>query len=161
MKYQTGDWVVHCTHGVGQVQGIEERTFGEQSLVYYMIQINDLTIWVPADENIGRRLRSPSSRSDFQKLFDTLTSPPESLPTDRRQRNQYLLERVNDGSAESLSRAIRDLSALRKERTWCEYDRELLRRIQKTLVGEWSYVFSILPMEAETELQKLLSKNAN
>lgn len=161
MKYQTGDWVVHCTHGVGQVQGIEERTFGEQSLVYYMIQINDLTIWVPADENIGRRLRSPSSRSDFQKLFDTLTSPPESLPTDRRQRNQYLLERVNDGSAESLSRAIRDLSALRKERTWCEYDRELLRRIQKTLVGEWSYVFAILPMEAETELQKLLSKNAN
>ena len=161
MKYQTGDWVVHCTHGVGQVQGIEERTYGEQSLVYYMIQINDLTIWVPADENIGRRLRSPSSRSDFQKLFDTLTSPPESLPTDRRQRNQYLLERVNDGSAESLSRAIRDLSALRKERTWCEYDRELLRRIQKTLVGEWSYVFSILPMEAETELQKLLSKNAN
>lgn len=161
MNFQPGDWVVHCTHGVGQVKSIEDRSFGEQNIPYYMVQISDLTIWVPADENLGKRLRSPTSRSEFHTLLDTLASPPETLPTDRRQRNQHLLELLKDGKAETLCRVIRDLSALRKHRTWSEYDRDLMRRIQKTLIGEWSFIFSITPQDAEIELQKLLSKHAN
>lgn len=159
MNFQPGDWVVHCTHGVGQVKGIEDRSFGDHTIPYYMVQIGDLTIWVPADENISARLRVPASKSDFQTLLKTLTSEPETLPTDRRQRNQQLLEQLKDGSVDSLCRVIRDLTAIRKLRTWGDYDRDLLRRTQKTLVGEWSYIFSIQPHDAEVELQKLLSQN--
>lgn len=159
MNFQPGDWVVHCTHGVGQVKNIEERSFGDRSIPYYMVQIGDLTIWVPADENLEKRLRLPAKQSDFRKLFDTLTSPPEDLPTDRRQRNQYLLDRLKDGTADSLCKVIRDLSAIRKLRTWGDYDRDLLRRTQRTLVGEWSFIFSIPPLDAEAELSKLLSKH--
>lgn len=159
MEFQPGDWVVHCAHGLGQVTDIEKRSFGGSDVLYLTIQIGGLTIWVPADENLSNRLRSPATRSDFQSLFTTLTSPPENLPTDRRQRNQYLLELLKDGRAESLCRVIRDMSALRKHRTWNEYDRDLMRRIQKSLIGEWSFVFSINPQDAENELQKLLSQN--
>ena len=160
MEFKIDDWVVHCTHGLGQVKTIEQRTFGEQSVLYYMVQIGDLTVWVPADENINTRLRAPKSRDDFQKLFSLLNSTPEALPIDRRQRNQFLLEVLKDGSAESLCRVLRDLSAIRKQRTWGDYDRDIMKRIQKTLISEWSYVLSVSPHDAESELTKMLAQNA-
>lgn len=160
MEFQSGDWVVHCTHGLGQVTAIEMRSFGEQNILYYQVQIGDLTIWVPADESLSKRLRKPASRAEFDQLFTMLTNPPEALPIDRRQRNQYLIELLKDGTAETLCRVIRDLSAIRKQRTWSEYDKEIMRRVQKSLIGEWSFIFSIHPHDAENELQKLLSKHA-
>ena len=130
MDLKSGDWVVHCTHGLGQVTSIETRSFGEQKLPYYQVQIADLTIWIPADENLSKRLRKPTSRSDFDQLIKMLTKPPETLPVDRRQRSQYLIELLKDGTAETLFKVIRDLSAIRKQRTWSEYDRDILRRAQ-------------------------------
>jgi RNA polymerase-interacting CarD/CdnL/TRCF family regulator len=159
MEFKTGDWVVHCTQGLGQVTAIEKRSFGEQNILYYQVQIGDLTIWVPTDDNLGKRLRKPASQSDFSHLLTMLKNPPETLPIDRRQRNQYLIELLKDGSAETLCKVIRDLTAIRKERTWSEYDKEIMRRVQKSLIGEWSFIFSINPHDAEDELQKLLAQN--
>jgi RNA polymerase-interacting CarD/CdnL/TRCF family regulator len=160
MKFQPGDWVVHRVHGLGQIKAIEKRTLGGNETNYFMIQIGDLTVWVPADQNLNERLRSPASRSEFESLFSTLTSPPEKLPKDYRQRNQYLRELLRDGKADSLCKVIRDMSAFRHRQSWSEYDRDFMRRIQKTLIGEWSYVFSIDPSDAEAELQKMLAQNA-
>ncbi|MEY2819245.1 MAG: hypothetical protein RL275_2708 [Chloroflexota bacterium] len=160
MDFKPGEWVVHCTHGLGQITTIEKRSFGEQDIRYYQVQIGDLTIWVPADESLSKRLRKPASRKEFDQLFKMLTNPPEELPIDRRQRNQYLIELLKDGTAETLCKVIRDLSAIRKHRTWSEYDKEIMRRVQKSLIGEWSFIFSIHPHDAENELQKLLSQNA-
>jgi RNA polymerase-interacting CarD/CdnL/TRCF family regulator len=159
MDFQPGDWVIHCTHGLGQVKSIEDRSFGGENIHYYMVQVADLTVWVPADENLGKRLRNPTRRSEFPTLLNTLSKPPESLPADRRQRSQHLIELLKDGKAETLCRVIRDLSALRRHRTWSDYDRDLMRRIQKTLIGEWSFAFSITPQDAEGRLQKLLSNH--
>lgn len=159
MEYQPGDWVVHCTQGLGQVKALEERSFGDASALYYMVQIGDLSIWVPADENTNKRLRKPINEAGFQSLFSILSSRPEALPTDRRVRNQYLSDLLKEGSPESICRVIRDLSAHRKNRTWNEYDGELIRRVKKALISEWSFIFSINPHDAENQLQKLLTQN--
>jgi RNA polymerase-interacting CarD/CdnL/TRCF family regulator len=158
MNFKTGDWVVHCAHGLGQITTIENRSFGEESIPYYMIQIADLTIWVPLDENLDKRLRPPITQAGFQSLINTLTGVPEDLPTDRRQRSQHLLDILKEGTAESVCRVIRDLTAHRKNRSWSESDGELMRRIKKIFIGEWSFTFSIPPLAAEAELQKLLSQ---
>ena len=160
MDFKIGDWVVHCTQGLGQINAVEERTFGDTTALYYLVQIADLSIWVPADENINKRIRKPVNQAGFQSLFSILSSSPEALPTDRRQRNQYLSDTLKEGSPEAICRVIRDLTAHRKNRTWNEYDGELIRRIKKTLISEWSFSFSINPHDAENELQKLLTQNA-
>jgi hypothetical protein len=36
-----------------------------------------------------------------------------------------------------------------------------MNRVQKTLIGEWSFIFSINPLDAEVELQRLLSVKTN
>ncbi|MBI2333814.1 MAG: hypothetical protein HYU84_16950, partial [Chloroflexi bacterium] len=102
MEFQSGDWVVHCTHGLGQIKAVEERTFGEASVLYYLVQIAELSIWVPVDENLNKRLRKPVDEAGFQTLFSILSSSPETLPTDRRMRNQYLSDMLKEGSPESI-----------------------------------------------------------
>lgn len=160
MDFQTGDWVVHCTHGLGQVLAIEERVNNGKAALYYMIQLTDLTIWVPADENQKSRLRFPTSEAEFQSLLSTLSSPAEELPDDRRQRNLQLLDVMKDGRAQSLCRVIRDLQAYHRTHSWSEYDITLLKRAQKTLIGEWSFIRSVTLYEAEMELNRSLSANA-
>jgi CarD family transcriptional regulator len=157
MEFQTGDNVVHCSHGLGRVLAIEERTFFDKITFYYMVQMKDLTIWIPADENLKNRLRPPNSESSFKEVLSILTSPAEPLPDDRRQRSLQAAEMLGDGKAESLCRVIRDLSANRQTRKWSESDGMLMRRAQKALIDEWSFVFSITPLEAEKELQRLLT----
>lgn len=158
MEFQTGDNVVHCTHGLGRVLAIEKREFFDKVINYYMVQMADLTIWIPADENLKSRLRPPTSAAGFKQLLAILSSPADKLPDDRRLRTTHLQERIEDGRAESLCKVIRDLTAFRQTHSWSEADGALMRRAQKALVGEWSFIFSITQHEAEDQLQRLLNK---
>jgi len=161
MGFQIGDWVVHCTHGLGQVLAIEERMNNKMTALYYMVKLSDLTIWVPADENQNSRLRRPANAVEFRELLASLSATADQLPDDRRQRNLQLKEMLKDGSVESMCRVLRNLAAYRHHRTWSEYDSALMNRVQKTLIGEWSFIFSINPLDAEVELQRLLSVKTN
>lgn len=161
MGFQIGDWVVHCTHGLGQVLAIEERMNDKKNALYYMVKLSDLTIWVPADENQNSRLRLPASAVEFRELLTGLSAAADDLPDDRRQRNLQLKEMLKDGSVESMCRVLRNLAAYRHHRTWNEYDSALMNRVQKTLIGEWSFIFAINPLDAEVELQRLLSVKTN
>jgi CarD family transcriptional regulator len=157
MNFQIGDWVMHCTHGLGQVVAIEQRTMNDNQVLYYTVKVADLTIWVPVDENIKHRLRLPTSPAGFRQLLSILSEPAVSLPTDTRQRNLQLHDLLKDGEAESRCMAIRDLAAYRHNRSWSEHDRELMKHIQKTLIGEWSFSLSITPDEAEQALHRSLA----
>jgi RNA polymerase-interacting CarD/CdnL/TRCF family regulator len=157
MDFQIGEWVVHCTRGLGQVLAIEEQTINNKTGLYYKIQLADLTIWVLADESQNGRLRFPTSEAKFRKILSILTGPADPFIRDRYQRNLQLMEILKDGRVESLCRVLRNLSAHRHSHNWSEYDSALLDRVRKTLIGEWSFSLSITPLDAETELQRLLS----
>lgn len=157
MDFEIGDQVVHCTHGLGQVLAIEERAISNHSSLYYMVQVADLSIWVPANEDLKNRLRFPTSRSVLVKALALLSGPAEALPEDRRQRSLQLQEMLKDGKTESLCRVIRDLSAFRRVHQWNDHDSEMIKRVEKRLVREWSYILSIPPAEAEAQLHRLLS----
>lgn len=161
MVYVTGEWVVHFTHGLGQVLGIEERTMNNAQAMYYVVQAADLTIWVPMDNNIQRRLRSPSKAAEFREIISTLSEPAESLPDDYRQRNQQLQIRLKEGTAESWCKLLRDLTAYRHGRTWSDHDQALIKSVRKILLAEWSFSLSITPEQADIDLRRLLTPALN
>ena len=160
MELREGDPVMHWTYGLGKVIRLEERILSGQKALYYAIKIGDLTVWVPADDNIGKRLRRPTPQAAFKKLHAILTSPGEPLPEDRQERKIKLVELLKDGRAESLCRVIRDLSAQQHVKTLNENDHALMKRAQSALLGEWGFVHSITPAQAEVELHRLLSPSA-
>ena len=160
MEFHVGDSVMHWTYGLGQVVGLEERALMGKKVLYYAVKVRDLTVWVPADENLEIRLRPPTPPAGFKPLFAILAGPGEPLPADRQERKLRLVELLKDGRAESLCRVIRDLSAYQRERSLNDHDQQLMKRTRDSLLGEWGYALSILPIQAESELRRLLGTAA-
>ena len=161
MNFQNGDSVIHWTHGLGKVVRLETKSLSGENILYYAIQIDDMTIWVPADELLGTRLRIPTEAAEFKRLMDVLTHPGESLPIDRFERKKLLLEWLKDGCAETLFRVIRSLSTYRHFHPLNEDDQALLKRSRRALLGEWSFIMSIPAAEAENELNHLIASHSS
>jgi RNA polymerase-interacting CarD/CdnL/TRCF family regulator len=161
MNFHKGDMVMHWTHGIGQIVNLEERALAGSKSVYYVVQVRDMTVWVPADSKVGTRLREPTPKRRFQQLLAILSRPSEPLPEDRVERKTHLLELVQDGRPEGLCQVIRDLSAYQKQlgKPMNDNDQMILKQSRRTLLGELGFVFSITPAQAEHELQRLLASS--
>ncbi|HEX2995532.1 MAG TPA: CarD family transcriptional regulator [Anaerolineales bacterium] len=159
MNFHKGDTVMHWTYGIGQILNLEERAIEGSKTIYYVVQVRDMTVWVPADSKVKSRLRSPTPKLRFQRLLAILSSPSEPLPEDRLERKTRLLELLEDGRPESLCRVIRDLSAYQKQqvRPMNDNDQMILKQSRNTLLGEWGFVLSITHAQAEHELHHLLT----
>jgi len=159
MNFHKGDTVMHWTYGIGQILNLEERALAGSKTIYYVVQVRDMTVWVPADGQVRSRLRAPTPKSRFQRLLAILSSPSEPLPEDRLERKNRLLELLADARPESLCQVIRDLSAYQKQkgRPMNDNDQMILKQSRNTLIGEWGFVLSITPAQAEHELHRLLT----
>lgn len=157
MNFHEGDAVMHWTYGLGQIVRLEERDLSGLKTLYYAVQIRDLTVWVPADNKLESRLRAPVSISGFKKLLSTFSNPGEVLPEDKQERRARLLELLRAGDTASLCQIIRSLSAQGKVRTLNESDQNILKQAQSAVVGEWGFVLSVTPAQAEFELHRLLA----
>jgi RNA polymerase-interacting CarD/CdnL/TRCF family regulator len=159
MNFHKGDTVMHWTHGIGQIVNLEERALSGSKTVYYVVQVRDMTVWVPADSKVKSRLRPPTPKSRFQRLLAILSSPSEELPEDRLERKTHLLELLQDGRPESLCQVIRDLTAYQKQlgKPMNDNDQMILKQSRNTLLGEWGFVLSISHAQAEHELHRLLA----
>ena len=159
MNFFKGDMVMHWSHGIGQIVNREERALADAKAVYYVVQVRDMTVWVPADSKVGSRLRPPTPKSRFERLLSILSNPSEPLPADRLERKTHLLALLQDGRPESLCQVIRDLSAYEKQKLkpLNDNDRLVLKQARNTLLGEWGLVLGITQAQAEHELHRLLT----
>jgi RNA polymerase-interacting CarD/CdnL/TRCF family regulator len=159
MSFHKGDTVMHWTYGIGEIVNLEKRALAGANTIYYVVQVRDMTVWVPADSKVSSRLRSPTSKARFRGLLTILSSPSEPLPVDKLERKTRLLALLEDCRPESLCLVIRDLSAYQKQqkRPMNDNDQMILKQSRNTLLGEWGFVLSITRAQAEHELQGLLS----
>jgi RNA polymerase-interacting CarD/CdnL/TRCF family regulator len=159
MNFYKGDMVMHWTYGIGQILNLEERALAGAKAVYYVVQVKDMTVWVPADSHVGSRLRPPTPKGRFERLLAILSGPSEPLPEDRLERKTRLLDLLQDGRPESLCQVIRDLSAYQRQlgKPMNDNDQMILKQSRNTLLGEWGFVLSITRAQAEHELHQLLT----
>jgi len=154
--FHRGDTVMHWTYGLGKVVRLENRQLLGQKTLYYAVQVGDMTVWVPADDQLDQRLRKPSSKGQLRKLRLLLSRQGIQLPIDRHERKTMLLELLKDGRAESLCRVIRSLVGFSKTHPLNDNDQALLRRAQTALLAEWGYAMSVPPDQVELQLKRLL-----
>lgn len=159
MNFRIGQHVMHCTFGFGKIVQIEKNLASQNEVLHYMVQIDDMNIWVPDDEMLSLRLRLPSSAEEFKHLQKILSSVDESLPEDRILRKTQMSEMLKDGSAKALFRVVRGLANFRKVKPLNDNDQALLRRVEKALISEWGFVLSVTPLQAEADLRQMLLKN--
>jgi RNA polymerase-interacting CarD/CdnL/TRCF family regulator len=90
--YAVGDKVVHWAYGVGEIVQIDKKMLSGKDSLYYKVQIRDLTIWVPVDDENQTSLRPPTPAKDFDELFKILRQTGNELSNDRLERKNWLSE---------------------------------------------------------------------
>ena len=156
MSFQVGDRVIHWVYGLGEIIQMDEKALAGHKSKYYVVQIRDLTLWVPLNETGEHCLRFPTPARDFPELFHILASPGEPLSTDRFMRKTQLTEILKDRTLESICRVVRDLVVYKRTKKINENDNSILAHARNFLLNEWSVALSVPIQQAECELRNLL-----
>jgi RNA polymerase-interacting CarD/CdnL/TRCF family regulator len=158
MNFEVGDQVVHWTYGPGEIIQLDEKSLSGQTELYYVVQIRDMTLFVPINDQAETSLRLPTPADEFEELFTILKSPAETLSGDRWERKNQLMTRMKDGRLESICQVIRDLVVFRQAKKLNDYDTAILDRAQNFLINEWQISLGVPRAQAEHELQDILGE---
>lgn len=161
MDFQVGDKVVHRIYGLGEIVQIDEKEISGHTDLYYVVLINDLSIWVPVNQTDPCSLRAPTPASEFELLFDLLSGPPEPLSDNRLERIKLLSDQLKGKSLKPVCRIIRDLNHLSQTKRLNESERDILRRAKAFLLTEWQFSLSTPMTQAKEELNLLLRNRLN
>ena len=156
MGFHVGDKVIHWTYGLGEVVLIEDKIVHGHLTSCYVVQISDLTIWVPINGQTQSSLRLPTPPEDFDKLFTILTSPGETLLDDRMLRKNQLVEQLRDGQLASICRVVRDLTHFQRKTKLNDQERSILDRAIKSLLAEWTYSLRTTFSQAHQAMEGML-----
>jgi CarD family transcriptional regulator len=159
MTFQVGDTVIHASHGLGKIIGVEEKAVGGSKVQFYVVRTKDFTIWIPADGGLRASLRCPTGKSDFHGLSAILSGTSEPLAADRMERKGQLQRRMQEGNSASICRLIRDLWHFRLANKLNENDSATLDRAQGMLLDEWSFSLAIPLPQAKAEMKRILDEN--
>ena len=108
MSFQTGEIVLYGTEGICKVIGTEEKRFGQEALMYYVLESvgKGSRIFVPfSNPTLVGRIRRPLCGDEMQVLFASLASLEEIvwIANDRERKTAYAALVANGKTADLLA----------------------------------------------------------
>ena len=157
MGFRNGDKVIHSAFGFGEIIKIEKKTINGKRENCYVVQISDMTVWVPIEDSNPTTLRAPTSPEEFIETLPILTSPMENLEEDRVLRKKQLSDRLNDGHLSSICRVVRDLTSYQRQTKLNDQEKSILERAVKTLLTEWTFSLGTTQLQARQAMESMLA----
>lgn len=151
-----GDQVIHSNFGLGEIVKIEEKKINGHLSNYYVVSINNMTVWVPVDDE-QNSLRIPTPPDEFVKTLPILTSPQQDLQTDRVMRKKQLLDQLKDGQLASICRVIRDLTFYQRNSKLNDQEKSILERAVRSLLTEWTLSLGTTQNQAHQAMENMLN----
>lgn len=158
--YSVGDKVVHPGYGPGVIRDVERRQVIGEAKRYYVIdmQAGGGTLMTPvagADE-VG--LRPAISDASVERLLQSLTEPPRTLPDDFRERQAEVEEELRVGDVYATARMLRDLAWHGQYHGLTKRDAQLMQRAEELVAGEVALVRDLEVKTAISHLQAILAE---
>lgn len=154
--YKVGQNVVHLSHGVGIVKGIEEREFSPNKVAkFYILEIQDngapKKVFVPFDG--ADRLRPIIKESDVKKVYKFLESKEISIESDTwNRRYRAYMEKIHSGIIMNIADVFKSLILLE---SLSFGERKLLEHAKTLLVKELSMASGDSELQVEDKLESI------
>ena len=163
--YAVGSKVVHAVHGAATIAGIEEKSLGDTSGTYYVLDCvagaRAMTLMVPVGEGGHAGLRRVGSPARLLRTLASCRVPPdEDIPRDFRVRQATMTERLKSGLFKEVTRAVRSLFFLGTQRNLGVVDRRMLDRGRQIMASELAVAFGIEMCEALDKIEANLERMA-
>jgi len=157
LELKEGDHVVHATHGVGRITGIDRKKLEGEKHVFYVVKTEKLTYWLPMMDSKSSRIRSVCAPTTFKKALSVIRKKPEALSNNFRTRIRYIKEEMAKCSVLANARLIRDLHARNAEKNLHVNEHRTLDKLKNQFIREWAVSADIDADKANDDLEKALS----
>ncbi|MBE6638257.1 MAG: hypothetical protein E7616_02210 [Ruminococcaceae bacterium] len=161
MNYQIGEVVLYGTEGICTVLGTEEKRFGKEALMYYVLESKSKgsRIYVPfSNETLVNRIRKPLFENEMKELLASIDTIDELAWIENdRERKTANMACVANGSATELLMLMKTIQSRRMEleskgkRLYAHDDRSY-REARALLVAEMTASFGITEEQASIML---------
>ena len=156
--YTLGDWIVHRSHGVAQIEGAEVLHIGGQKRSYFRIQARKSTFWMPPGKMNTDWLRPLASPTEIKQALGVLGRDPRRMDADYTKRRSRINNIKPNNAPAVIAEILRDLSARHKERKQLsQTDLEAVRHFTHLFLAEWSVCMNLEMDVVEQQLSNLLA----
>ena len=151
LRYKKDQEVVYPLQGVGHINAIEERSFQNNMMLYYIIylEVSDMTIMVPVEKADELGIRPIVDKRQAHKALKLISEDYEPLPADWKMRYQMNLDLLKKGSVLDIATVVRTLYHRSKVKELPILERKLYDSALRLLVDEIS--FSLQKRKEEVE----------
>jgi CarD family transcriptional regulator len=161
--FKKGDAVVHPIRGAGVIKRVEERQWRGADALYYKIGLlsqpgSSLMIPVGVAKELG--LRRAVSRSRLSQVWQVLSTDPEKLPKEHKERYQLLEDKLHAGDVLQVAEAVRDMTWRRhREGRLTTRGKRMYEEGMTLLAGEIAASEGIDIADAETQVRDKLQES--
>ena len=156
------DYVVYPTHGVGQIDAIEEQIIAGYQLRLFVINFEKekMTLRVPVDKADEAGLRKLSSRQQIDVALTTLKGRSRVSRAMWSRRAQEYEAKINSGDPVSIAEVVRDLHRNAGQPDQSYSERQIYEAALERLARELAAVEKIDADAAAVKLEQVLEKAA-
>ena len=114
IHFKVGDKVVYPNHGVGVIENIQSKTFGEAESTFYSLRIlaNDSTVLVPTANTKQVGLRPIMRKKEVSQVYDVLQSNDFRITDDWKGRYQANSDKMRTGDIRAVAEVFKTLTML-------------------------------------------------
>lgn len=160
MTFQIGDKVIYPNHGLGIVEGIEEKTILGTTCGFYHLRIaaNDTTVLVPLANVDGVGLRRAIDDGEVDRLFRLLGDGKIDAQQNWKGRFKDNSEKMRTGSIYDVADVLKSLTLLSKSKSLSFREKRMLDRARFLIITEVSEVMRETSGTIEGRLDQALDR---
>ena len=160
MAFEVGDKVIYPNHGLGIVEGIEDKTiFGTTSGFFHLrIVSNDTTVLVPVSNVDGVGLRKAITDEEVDHLFTLLSNGKIDNHQNWKGRFKDNSDKMRTGSIYDMADVLKSLTFLSKSKSLSFREKRMLDRAKALIISEISEVMREKSSDVEVKVSEALEK---
>lgn len=157
--FKTGDIAVYPAHGVGVIEGIEEKEVSGEKECFYILRVNNsgMTIMIPTQNAGDSGLRQIVSSDDIEQIFGILKSKqdqiPDCLPWNRRYKTY--MEKIKTGSLPDVALVLKELFLLKLQKSLSFGEKRMFEIAKALLVNELSVAMCVAEHTVEEDIKQI------
>ncbi len=162
LPFKLGQYIVYPVQGVGKIIDIKEMPFGESTLWYYIIQLNeiDMVLKIPIEKATELGLRLLVSKEEADAITEVFKGPLPELSSDWKQRYQQSLDLLKKGKIVNIAEVVHILHTRKRSKELPILERKLYDSALQLLIDELALTYDKDPKQVAKELFKTMDEHA-
>ncbi|MFC1848813.1 CarD family transcriptional regulator [candidate division CSSED10-310 bacterium] len=156
-----GDSVIYPTHGLAEVEAIEEKSvLGNRTHFYVLrVQNKDMSVLVPTgnEEKIG--LRAIIKPEKVPDILEILKEKPSEQTAYWHQRYSENYQKMKTGSIFETAKVFRDLIIIKKEKKLSVKETRMMENAKELLTSEMAFSLDCSCMKVEHMISIAIEEN--